>query len=294
MTNECLTAKNIVKNYKEKKVLKNINLTLEPNKIYGLIGRNGTGKTTLLSVLSAQAKATDGEVKLGNAAVWENQEVLNQICFSREITTAGIVGGLKVKEYLFTAEQYMPNWDKDYANRLLKTFGLEKTKKERINKLSKGMMSMLTIVVALASKAPYTFLDEPVAGLDIVAREQFYKLLLEEYTETGRTFVISTHIIEEAADLFEETIFLKDGEILLQENTHSLIERSVQITGREDEVEKCLNGVRAYHKETFGRSLNLIAISEPGQSLNRLADVDITPVNLEKVFLALCGEEEKE
>ena len=76
---------------------------------------------------------------------------------------------------------------------------------------------MLTIVVALASKAEFTFLDEPVAGLDVVARDQFYRILLDEFTEGGRTFVISTHIIEEAEDLFEEVIFLHKGEILLKD-----------------------------------------------------------------------------
>ncbi len=86
---------------------------------------------------------------------------------------------------------YYPHWDKAYAEQLVQRFGL-KTKK-RISKLSKGMLSMVTIVLALASRAPVTILDEPVAGLDVVAREDFYKLLLEDYTETGRTFIISTH-----------------------------------------------------------------------------------------------------
>ena len=79
------------------------------------------------------------------------------------------------------------------AQKLLDLFGLDKKKK--LGKLSKGMLSMVTILVAMASKAEFTFLVEPVAGLDVVAREQFYQLLLEEYTETGRTFVLSTHII---------------------------------------------------------------------------------------------------
>ena len=79
---------------------------------------------------------------------------------------------------------------------------------KKINKLSKGMLSMVTITVALASKAEFTFMDEPVAGVDVVMREQFYRVLLEEFAESGRTFVISTHIIEEASDVFEEVIML--------------------------------------------------------------------------------------
>ena len=75
---------------------------------------------------------------------------------------------------------------------------------------------MVTIVAALASKADYTFIDEPVAGLDVISRELFYKLLIEEYTETRRTFVISTHIIDEASDIFEEVIVMNQNKIIIK------------------------------------------------------------------------------
>ena len=143
---------------------------------------------------------------LNGEPVWENKEALKHIYFAREINAAAssVISGFKVKEYLKIASEYLPNWDKELAEELIKLFHLDK--KKRIVKLSKGMTSMLTIVVALASKAEFTFLDEPMAGLDVVARERFYRILLDEFTESGRTFVISTHIIEEAEDLFEEVI----------------------------------------------------------------------------------------
>ena len=97
---------------------------------------------------------------------------------------------------------FYPHWDKEMAESLVQKFHLDI--KQKLGKISKGMLSMVTIITAMASKAPFTFLDEPVAGLDVIAREQFYQLLLDEYTETGRTFVVSTHIIEEASDIFEE------------------------------------------------------------------------------------------
>ena len=75
-------------------------------------------------------------------------------------------------------------------------------------------MSMVTITAALASRAPVTILDEPAAGLDVVMRECFYRLLLDDYAETNRTFVISTHIIEEAAGVFERVIVLDEGRVI--------------------------------------------------------------------------------
>ena len=144
--------------------------------------------------------------------VWENEKCIDRICFSREISQMSGFGqnNLKIKDYMTAASIFYPNWNRELAKELIEKFGLEP--KKRISKLSKGMLSMVTIVIALASEAEYTFLDEPVAGLDVVARDQFYKLLLREYGKSGRTFVISTHIIEEAADIFEEVIMLDRGD----------------------------------------------------------------------------------
>lgn len=149
----------LCKNYRQKKVLDNVNLTIEEGKIYGLIGRNGAGKTTLLSIISAQNPASSGGVTLDGEQIWENEKALSDIFFSRELSANTMSGAnnLKVKEYLKYAQCFLKNWDNDYANELLARFGLDKN--QSINKLSKGMMSMVTIVVALASKAKFTFLD---------------------------------------------------------------------------------------------------------------------------------------
>ena len=161
MSEKVLRSKGIVKKYGKQEVLHNIDLTLEPGKIYGLIGRNGAGKTTLLSILSAQNPATSGEIYLGEEPVWENPVALRHIFFSREISPNGTgdSSGLKVKDYLDMAEAYLPKWDKKMAEELVDLFQLDKKKKTL--KLSKGMLSMLSIVLALASKADFTFLDEP-------------------------------------------------------------------------------------------------------------------------------------
>ncbi len=284
-----LVCNDIVKKYGKKEILHNIDLEIEPGKIYGLIGRNGAGKTTLLSVLSAQTPATSGNVTYSGMQVWENQEALDHICFSRELNAVSAYGpnSLKVKEYFEAAEAFFPNWDKEMAKRLCKEFGLEEKKK--ISKLSKGMMSMVTIIVALASKAEITFMDEPVAGLDVVARDQFYRELLNEYTETGRTFVVSTHIIEEAADLFEETILIKDGNILLKENTLDLLDRAFHISGKAEDVDAFIQGLPTYRIENIGRSKGATVLLNPGQELPTGFDVTVQPVSLQNLFVALCG-----
>ena len=282
-----MICENLTKTYGKKTVLENLNLTLESGKIYGLIGRNGAGKTTMLSIMSNQNPATSGMVTLDGENIWENRKALDRICFSRElnISAESGLGAYTVKKYLAAAACYFVHWDKEMAQRLMELFELNP--KTKLNKLSKGMLSMVTIIVALASKA------EPVAGLDVVAREQFYKLLLDEYTETGRTFVISTHIIEEAADVMEEVIIIDKGRIIRHENTQELVDSARYVSGLADQVDGAVDGLEQHHAEKMGRSKSVTVLLEEGQDLNPGFDVTVQSVNLQKIFVSLCGEEVK-
>ena len=286
-----LICEHITKVYGGREVLRDVSLALEPGKIYGLIGRNGAGKTTLLSILTAQNPATRGTVTVDGEPVWENRRALERLCFSRELNVGAESGiaALKTREYLRIAATYYAGWDKDMEKRLVELFQLDTKKK--LGKLSKGMLSMVTIIVAMCSKAPYTILDEPVAGLDVVAREQFYKLLLEEYSTSGRTFLISTHIIEEAADVLEEVIILHEGKILLVEETQELLERVRYVSGKAEEVDAAVAGLETHHPETLGRSKGVTVFLRPGQKVDESRDVSVQMVNLQKAFVALCGEE---
>ena len=292
MNNKKLICSGITKKYGKKEVLHKVDLELEPGKIYGLIGRNGAGKTTLLSIMSAQNPTTQGQVLLGETPVWENQEALKHIYFSREINpNSTVYSGLKVKEHLKIAAAYLPNWNQEMAERLVTLFHLDK--KKRISKLSKGMASMLTIVTALASKADFTFLDEPVAGLDVVAREQFYRLLVEEFTESGRTFVVSTHIIEEASDVFEEVIFLHEGEILLKENTQELLEHCVYVSGKTEAVEEAVKGKEIHARQVLGRSQGVMVRLKEEEQILPDGQITLQHMNLQKIFVSLCSGEDE-
>lgn len=289
-----LECKGITKSYGKKQVLKGIDLTIEPGKIYGLVGRNGVGKTTLLAVLTAQASSDEGTVVYDGQPVWENREALEHLCFSREINTITTYGpnNQKVKEYFRLASLYYPNWDQAYAERLMKKF--EINIKQPVCKLSKGMLSMLTITIGLASRADITFLDEPVAGLDVVAREEFYKELIEEQSQSGRTFIISTHIIEEAADLFEEVILMKDGKIFLKENTVDLLDRALHVTGLEEEVDRATRGLDVYHVEKMGRSKSVTVLLKDGETIDKSGEITVQPMSLQNLFVALCGRDSME
>ena len=285
-----LEAKGLCKCYGTKEVLHELDLTIQPGKIYGLIGRNGAGKTTLLSILTAQNTHDSGEVTLNGQPVWENQQALDQICFSREMqsTLMGSANTQRVRDYLRAAAIYYPNWDAGYAKRLLEEFKLEE--KKRINQLSKGQQSMVTILIALASRAPITILDEPVAGLDVVMREKFYRLLLEDFAQTERSFIVSTHILEEAASVFERVIILDEGRVIEDCPTDELLDQFRYVSGREDVVDEVCRGLEVLSTHKMGRH-KTVAVRGGGVKLDAAlsADVDVSPMSLQNVFVALCG-----
>lgn len=290
MSAAALKAQGLCKSYGANQVLFNLDLDIEPGKIYGLIGRNGAGKTTLLGILTGQNTKDSGTVTYGDQPVWENQAVLDQLCFSRELQPTLFSGpnNLKISHYLRSAAIYYPGWDKEYAQKLLEEFGLNPKKK--ISQLSKGQMSMVTILIALASLAPVTILDEPAAGLDVVMRERFYQLLLEDFARTGRTFIVSTHIIEEASSVFENVIILDHGRILENCPTEELVDQFRYISGREDVVDQVCQGLEVLSTHQMGRH-KTVAVRGGGVKLQNAlqSDVDVSPMNLQNVFVALCG-----
>ena len=287
-----LVCNSLTKSYGAKKVIDGVSLTLEPHRIYGLIGRNGAGKTTLLGLISGQNYPDSGDVTLDEKPIKDNQELLDQICFSRELSQILLFGRdtRKVKQLLKTAELILPYWDNEYAKRLIGEFELDEGK--RIANLSKGMLSAVTIIIALASKSPITFLDEPVAGLDVFMRDKFYRLLLEEYTESERTFVVSTHIIDEAANVLEDVIIIESGKILLTENTDELLSRHRIVSGRTDDIDEFIKGYKVTHSESHGKSKTVCVEFDDYDKFKADVskyDFDVSKASLQKLFMNLLG-----
>ena len=297
MNGAVLQATGLNKSYGKNHVLRDLDLAVEPGKIYGLIGRNGAGKTTLLGILTGQNTHESGTVTYGGARVWENRKVLGELCFSRELSETMLGGrnSLKVRHYLDAAALFLPHWDEAYARRLLEAFSLDPRKK--IYALSKGQRSLVTVLIGLASRAPVTILDEPAAGLDVVMRERFYQLLLEDYERTGRTFILSTHIIEEAASVFERVLILDGGRIIEDAETEELVDQFRYVSGAAEEVDRVCAGMTVVSERTMGRRKTAVVRSTGSRraaGLEGAGDVDVSPMNLQNVFVALCGHEPAE
>ncbi|ASN06884.1 ABC transporter ATP-binding protein [Virgibacillus necropolis] len=239
-----IEVKNLSKKYKGNYALNNVSFTLEQPKIYGLLGRNGAGKTTFMDILSGNILANQGQILVDGENPFDNQQLTESICLIKEGNN--FKKDLSVKNVLKIYSYFYPTWDKELAAVLVKEFNL--SPKAKVKTLSKGMESSLGIIVGLASKAPITIFDEPYIGLDAAARKKFYQLLLEEYEAEKRTIIFSTHLIDEASLLFEEVLILQEGSVVLQEEAELLRDNTCVVSGTIEEVEKFIKD-----KEVFER-----------------------------------------
>lgn len=249
---ETVIFEGIGKRFGQTEALRDVSFRLMETSICGLIGRNGAGKTTLLHILAGQLQPSEGKVAVFGQRPFENEAAQSKICFVRD--RHDFPRGIRVGQLLRLAPRFYPNWDAAYAVSLLDLFELDPRKK--VKALSRGMESALGIVIGLASRAPVTVFDEPYLGLDAVVRKRFYDELLEDFQLHPRTIVFSTHLIDEAASLFDRVIMIDKGRILLDEETESLRGRYVNLTGQADVVERFAQGRTIRDRKRLGTVLS--------------------------------------
>lgn len=243
-----LETKQLSKFYGSVVALEDANLRFSEEKIYGLFGRNGAGKTTLLDIIASRIYADQGQVVCFGEDIVEQPQVINDnCCYMPE--KHYFPDSLKVKKILSHASQSFPHYDLAYADDLCKVFKLDKRKK--YEQLSRGQQSILRIVIGMASRAAITIFDEPVLGLDAVARDRFYLELIEEFSNNPRLFIISTHLIEESSDLFNEAIILKDGRVIHQAPVDELLANVFYVSGNTAKVDDFMQNRQVLSLQTI-------------------------------------------
>ncbi|TVX98274.1 ABC transporter ATP-binding protein [Cohnella terricola] len=286
--NKIVEVVGLSKQFGKVNAIDNVSFTLEEGKIYGLLGRNGAGKTSIMHILTAQLFKTSGEIKVFGEDPYENERVLKQICFIKE--SQRYPDMFRMEDVLKVSPMFFPNWDRKFANELVELFNLPL--KQRIRKLSRGMLSAVGIIVGLASRAPLTIFDEPYLGLDAVARSLFYNKLLEDYAEHPRTIILSTHLIDEVSQLLEHVLVLDRGRLILNEEAEALRGRASKIVGSAAKVEFFLAGKQVIHREPFGglsSATILGALTAEDRARASELGLEIAPVSLQQMIVHLTG-----
>jgi ABC-2 type transport system ATP-binding protein len=156
--------------------------------------------------------------------------------------------------------------------------------------LSRGMKSSLGVTLGLASRAPVTIFDEAYLGMDAPSRYSFYDELLKDYMDNPRTFIVSTHLIEEVDSLFEEVLIIDQGRLLLHEETDALRLRATAVTGPADAVDRFVEGLNVLEEKALGKAKTVIVydeLSSQRRKQSQLEGLELEPVALQDLFVQL-------
>ncbi|PYG87248.1 ABC-2 type transport system ATP-binding protein [Ruminiclostridium sufflavum DSM 19573] len=276
--------KNITKTFGNTVALDNLSLELEQNKIYGLLGRNGAGKTTLLNLITNKLFPTEGEILIDGDSVIENDRPLSKVYFMTEKNF--YPDTMTIKSAFKWGREFYPDFDEDYAVRLSEKFSLKIEKK--IKSLSTGYKSIFKIVMALSCNTPVILLDEPVLGLDANHRDLFYKELLQSYSEKPRTIIISTHLIEEAADIIEDVIVIKNGRIIMKDSVENVLSQGCCVSGSAAAVDKFTAGKNILGYDALG-GLKTAYLLEEIETQAVPEGLEVSKLDLQKLFIYMTN-----
>jgi len=212
---ELVECKKLCKSYDEKQALKDVNLKIPKGKIIGLLGKNGTGKTTLIKLINDLLTPTSGEVLIkGKKPGVESKDI---IAFLPERTY--LDREMSVKDAIKYFEEFYTNFDSQKAVKLLKDLDLDMNSK--ISKMSKGMQEKLQLILVMSRNAELYILDEPLGGVDPATRDYILDTILSNFCE-GASIIISTHLIADIERILDEVIFIDKGEIVLTSSADEL------------------------------------------------------------------------
>lgn len=215
--------KGLSKFYLNKKALNNLSLDLEKGKVVGILGPNGSGKTTLIKIITGILRQSKGEVLIDG----EKPGVYTKSIVSYLPDRNFLYEWMSVDESINFYKDFYKDFDGNKAYELLNFMKL--TRDSKISSLSKGMKEKLNLTLVLSRKAKLYILDEPIAGVDPVARDQILDAIIKNYNEDS-TMIITTHLVRDIESIFDDVVFLKDGEVLLSGNAEKLREeKSMQI-----------------------------------------------------------------
>ena len=248
-----ISARGLSKRYGKSVAVDNISFEIPAGRIIGLIGPNGSGKTTTLKAALGLIPF-EGELKvLGLDPRTQRDELMENVCFIADV--AVLPRWIRVREAVDFVAGVHPKFDRKKAERYLANTKL--TPSMKVKEMSKGMIVQLHLALVMAIDAKLLVLDEPTLGLDILYRKQFYQNLLEDYFDEQKTIIVTTHQVEEIEHILTDLMFIRDGRITLSATMDEISERFVEVMVPAENVAaaKALNPID--ERQVFGKSVML-------------------------------------
>lgn len=205
----------VSKSYGSRKALNDVTFSIGPGKIIGLLGTNGSGKSTLMKITAGLLPVYSGSVTVAGQPLDLNTKSIVSFMPDRPLTESW----MKVRDAITFYSDFYSDFDMAKALQMLDFMNLNP--QDRISSLSKGMNERLQLTLALSRNAKLYLLDEPIGGVDPVARTKILDAIVEFYSEDS-SLIISTHLVKDIERIFDEVIFIKNGDLVLHEEVEEL------------------------------------------------------------------------
>ncbi|WP_336786370.1 ABC transporter ATP-binding protein [Paenibacillus sp. MMO-177] len=205
----------VTKTYGAKRALDNVSFNIQPGRIIGLLGSNGSGKSTLMKIAAGLMQPSSGKLLVCGEPSGQRTKALTSFMPDKPLTESW----MRVKDAIGFYKDFYPDFDAAKADEMLQFMKLQPA--DRISTLSKGMNERLQLTLALSRNAKLYLLDEPIGGVDPVAREKILDAIVKYYNEES-CLIISTHLVRDIERIFDEVILIKNGSIVLQEEVETI------------------------------------------------------------------------
>ena len=275
----------VTKRYGATTALDNVSVKFGGGIVYGLLGANGAGKTTMMNLITNRIWADKGEILIDGESAPGNDRALGKVYMMAEANL--FPDSMKVDGALKLTRSFYPTFDMDYAMSVAEKFALPTKKK--VKALSTGYASIFRLTLALSVNCPYVIFDEPVLGLDAQHRDLFYRLLMEKCAEGEQTVILSTHLIQEAAKLIGHAVIIKNGRILRDADADELSGAAYQVSGPAAAVDNYLRGRHVLSVNSLGGLKTACVEGAPDGAPEGL---EISGMDLQDYFIGLMNEQE--
>ena len=286
----------IVKDFDGVKALDGVSFTVESGSVYGLVGPNGSGKSTLIRHIMGIFKQDSGELLIDGEAVFENKTVKEKIAYVPD--EVFYTNGSNLKNM---SDLYMGVYPKFDMNRLKRLIGLfpELDEKTLFRKMSKGMQKQASVLLAISTHAEILVLDEPMDGLDPVARHTVWKIIMESVASEKTTVFVSSHNLRELEDVCDHIGIMDHGRIILEKSYDELQEGFAKVTiayQEEGDLPEFGEGLKILRHNSQGRMHTLILEGDRDVLESRIRETapvftEFMPLSLEEIFINELGGE---
>lgn len=248
-----VAARNLVKKYGSVRALDGASFDVRRGQITGLIGPNGAGKTTALKAILGLTPFDGDLTVMGKNPFRQRAEVMEDVSFVADV--AVLPSWIKVHQLVKYCESVHPNFNRSKAEaHLARTQILPKAK---VSTLSKGMVAQLHLALVMSIDAKLLVLDEPTLGLDILFRKAFYDTLLNDYYDSERSIIITTHQVEEVESILTDLLFIQRGKIVLDSSMSDIQNRFCEVMVNADRVAEARALSPLSERQVMGKTIML-------------------------------------